>query len=85
MPVDYAEIISCIAPRPLLLLAPELDRHADGAAVRQTMQGVRRIYTLYGQQDQLQLQTPREINRLTAPLQAEMVRFYQERIAMTND
>jgi pimeloyl-ACP methyl ester carboxylesterase len=85
VPVDYAEIMSCIAPRPLLLLAPELDRYADVAAVRQTVQGLRRVYALYGQAHQLQLQTPREINRLTGPMQAEMLRFYQGRLAMTND
>jgi dienelactone hydrolase len=77
VPVDYAEIISCIAPRPLLLLAPDLDRHADGAAVRQAVRGLRRVYALYGQQDQVQLQTPHEINRLTTAMQAEVLRFYQ--------
>src|SRR6185312_11778169 len=37
IPVDFDDIISCIAPRSLLIIAPEQDRHHPIATVRKTM------------------------------------------------
>lgn len=36
-PIDFGEIISCIAPCPLMIISPELDRYADQVAVKSTM------------------------------------------------
>src|SRR5690606_32586322 len=41
VPVDYSEILSCIAPKPLLIIAPKLDRHSDPEAVKQAIIPVR--------------------------------------------
>ncbi|GEO07288.1 hypothetical protein AAE02nite_49520 [Adhaeribacter aerolatus] len=76
-PVDFAEIMSCIAPRPLLLISPELDRHADLAAVKQSVQAVAGVYRLYNQPQHLQLQTPREINRLTTAMHPYITAFFK--------
>ena len=76
VPVDYAEIISCIAPRPLLIIAPELDRHADFPAVRNTVEKVKSVYKLFDKERAIDFQTPREINRMTEPMYKMVADFF---------
>lgn len=75
IPVDYPEIISAIAPRPLLVIAPTLDRHADPAAVRRAMESVGTVYALYGKERNLRTDTPREINRMTDSMYQDIAEF----------
>lgn len=75
-PVDFGEIISCIAPRPLMVIDPTLDRYADQEAVQNTMKSVESVYSLYGKRDRLKFQTPLEINRLTEEMDKDIVDFY---------
>lgn len=77
-PVDFGEIISCIAPRPLMVIAPTLDRYADPESVKNILNTVLGIYTLYGKRDNLQIQTPLEINRMTAEMNKEVAEFYSQ-------
>lgn len=74
-PVDYDEIMACIAPRPLLVISPSLNRHADPLAVQATLERVKTVYGMYQKTDALQFQTPPEINRITAPMRADLTRF----------
>ncbi len=75
-PVDFAEIISCIAPRPVLVIAPSLDRYADKTAVENVMNNVQNVYKLYGKENQLDFQQPLEINRLNNEMISETVDFF---------
>ena len=75
-PVDFGEIISCIAPRPLMVIAPAFDRYADPEAVKNTMNTVKGIYTLYDKVNNLNFQTPPEINRMTEKMNDEVAAFY---------
>jgi hypothetical protein len=76
VPVDFTEVIAAIAPRPLLVIAPQLDRHADLPAVSNSMQAVKNIYELYKAGDKLQFKTPREINRMTLEMNTEVAEFF---------
>lgn len=76
VPVDYAEIISSIAPRPVMVISPELDRHADFSAVKKTMESVTGIYDLYKMGHQVRFQTPREINRMTETMYKDIADFF---------
>lgn len=75
-PVDFGEIMACIAPRPLLVVSPELDRYADQGAVKNTMQKVQGIYDLYGQSGRLFFETPREMNRITGEMYPVITTFF---------
>jgi len=79
-PVDFGEIISCIAPRPVLVIAPTLDRYADKSAVEGVMNNARSVYSLYGKENQLIFQQPLEINRLTNDMISDMVNFYSSHL-----
>ena len=54
-----------IAPRPVLVVAPELDRYAPIANVRRSVEAAASVYALYGHRDALTLDVPFDFNRLT--------------------
>jgi len=78
VPVDFGEIISCIAPRPLMIISPQLDRYADLQAVKSVMKPVAGIYNLYSKPKRLVFQTPLEINRMTPTMEEEIANFYSD-------
>jgi dienelactone hydrolase len=75
-PVDFGEIVSCIAPRPALVIAPTLDRYADPAAVQRAMQPVKAVYALHHATGAFILDTPREINRMTRAMYQQTADFF---------
>ena len=75
IPVDFEEIISSMAPKPLLVFAPTLDRHADHDQVKQSIERAKVQYTQSGVQDQLQFREPHEFNGFTEGQQIELVKW----------
>jgi pimeloyl-ACP methyl ester carboxylesterase len=69
VPFDYDEVVSLIAPRPVLLVAPTLDRYARIADVRREIEGPKKVYGLFGREDRLQVETPVDFNRFPPALQ----------------
>jgi pimeloyl-ACP methyl ester carboxylesterase len=78
VPLDFGEIISCIAPRPLMVISPTLDWHADAGEVTNTMKSVATVYSLFGQSNQLNFQTPLEINRMTPEMEKDILDFFSK-------
>jgi hypothetical protein len=56
IPYDYQEIIGSIAPRPVLLIAPQLDQTASLKDIRASVSEAGKIYKLLGAPDQLILE-----------------------------
>jgi cephalosporin-C deacetylase-like acetyl esterase len=77
VPIDFAEIIAGIAPKPLMIIAPDLDRYADIPAVKKDIQSASVIYNLYNKKDNLTVKYPREINRLNESMNVEIANFYE--------
>ena len=78
IPVDFPEIISAIAPRPLMVIAPELDRHADFNNVTESMEQVSTVYELLNAPENLQFLTPYDFTRFTSSQQDEVVNWLNE-------
>jgi len=76
VPLDFGEIISCIAPRPLMIISPKLDRYADLDEIKSTMKSVASVYELFGKPNHLLFQTPLEINRMTGDMEEAIAGFY---------
>jgi dienelactone hydrolase len=74
-PFDYDEVLALAAPRPILVVAPELDRFAPLEDVRVEVSEARKAYRLLGREAALELRTPRDFNRFAAKLQAEVVEY----------
>ena len=65
IPVDFDEIMAGIAPRPLLVIAPEYDKEAHLQDIKIAVEQASAIYKLYGVPDDIQLQVPDDINRFS--------------------
>jgi len=72
LPFDHDEVLAAIAPRPILLVAPTLDRYAQVADVRLEVEQARKIYSLLGHENALQLETPLGFNGFPAAMQARV-------------
>lgn len=77
IPVDFKEILSSIAPRPLLVISPELDRHADHDQVKQSVGEAQMIYNSLDASSNLQFSAPHEFNHLTEAQQEELVKWLE--------
>lgn len=75
VPVDFAEIIASIAPRPLLVIAPELDRHANVQKVKDAIGEAKSVYSLLGAGKNVEYLTPREFNQLTTSQETDLVNW----------
>ena len=69
IPYDFHELLAAIAPRPVLVVQPQLDRDASVADVRAAVEEARKVYALYGAAGKLALQEPWDYNRLPRPTQ----------------
>ena len=58
IPFDFDEILATIAPRTILVVAPQHDSNFQAASVRRMVKNARAIYTLYGMENRLKLQQP---------------------------
>jgi pimeloyl-ACP methyl ester carboxylesterase len=69
IPYDFDELLAAIAPRPTLVVQPQLDRDATPADVHSSVEQARKVYGLYGSADHLALYEPWDYNRLPDKMQ----------------
>jgi cephalosporin-C deacetylase-like acetyl esterase len=77
IPVDFDEILSSLSPKPLLVIAPKLDRHADPDQVRHGVRIAQERYKQFGAQEFLQFSEPHEFNGFTEDQQKELVEWLE--------
>jgi len=58
IPVDYPEIFAAIAPRPVVVVAPQFDREATSADVHAALEQARKVYALYKAPNNLMVDEP---------------------------
>jgi dienelactone hydrolase len=78
LPYDFDELIATIAPRPVLVVEPTMDRATTPAEVRQAVARARQVYNLYSASDKLTLHEPVDYTRLTAATQDAAVRWMNQ-------
>jgi len=64
IPYDYQDLLAMIAPRPVLVVEPLLDRDATPEDVESALRQARQVYSLYGSQNKLGMREPWDYNRL---------------------
>jgi len=69
VPFDYDEVLALAAPKPVLAVAPSLDRYARLEDVRQEVEAARRVYRALGHEAALRLETPEDFNRFGRKVQ----------------
>ncbi|WP_158861353.1 alpha/beta fold hydrolase [Lunatibacter salilacus] len=78
IPVDFAEILSIIVPKPLLVISPSLDRHADFAAVTANVSTAKSVYQAWSALDNISHYTPKSYNRFTRDQHLMLVNWVSE-------
>jgi dienelactone hydrolase len=79
LPYDYDELIAAIAPRPVLVVQPAMDRDATPADVRAAVERARRVYALHGAADKLCLDEPDDYQRLPTATQNRAIEWLKVR------
>ena len=80
IPVDYDEILACIAPRPLLVVAPRLDRDACFPDVALCAEQVKSVYRLYNAQTNFSFSAPNDYSHFHRQRQQEVLHWLEERL-----
>ncbi|KAA6299801.1 MAG: hypothetical protein EZS26_004062, partial [Candidatus Ordinivivax streblomastigis] len=80
LPYDYEDIISLIAPRPVLIVQPATDRDANPEDVQAAVKQAKTVYTLYKAGDKLEIQKPNDYARLTTATQNSIVEWMERNI-----
>ncbi|MGD1032460.1 MAG: alpha/beta fold hydrolase [Opitutaceae bacterium] len=70
IPYDFDELIAAIAPRPVLIVEPTMDRISTPADVDAAVAQAKRVYALYNAGDKLALYEPKDYTRLTTATQS---------------
>ena len=78
LPYDFEDLIAMTAPRGVLIVQPEMDRDASAADVREAVSDAAAIYGLYGAEDQLGLQQPEDIGRMSISSQINAIKWLKE-------
>jgi cephalosporin-C deacetylase-like acetyl esterase len=73
IPYDYDELLGAIAPRPILVFQPTLDRDANVADAAATIEQARKVYDLYHASSKLALDEPWDYNRLPTVSQDRII------------
>jgi dienelactone hydrolase len=71
-PYDFHEILAAIAPRPVLIIAPQLDKEAPFQDVKQCVEEVRKVYQLHNKNSSLDFYTPNDYNRFSLQMRQKM-------------
>jgi pimeloyl-ACP methyl ester carboxylesterase len=80
IPYDFHELLGMIAPRPTLVVEPQLDRDATPADVHSAVDQARKVYALYGASAKLESREPWDYNRLPDKTQDEIVQWMKENL-----
>lgn len=80
IPYDYQDLLGMIAPRPALIVQPQLDRDATPPDVETVVKQAEQVYALYGAGDKLLLSEPWDYNRLTNKTLDETVRWMRSNL-----
>jgi pimeloyl-ACP methyl ester carboxylesterase len=81
VPYDYDELIATIAPRPVLVVQPTMDRDATATDVRAAVDRARKIYALQSAGDRLALHEPNDYQRFPAATQTAAIAWLKEQSA----
>jgi cephalosporin-C deacetylase-like acetyl esterase len=80
IPYDFHEILACIAPRPILVIAPVLDKDAILSDVEYCVSQAGKIYGLYGAAENIQIFSPDDYSRYSPEMRERTYKWLEERL-----
>ncbi|WP_246255495.1 alpha/beta fold hydrolase [Cyclobacterium plantarum] len=85
IPVDFPEILATILPRPLMVVSPAQDRHADLPAISRTLQNLKKITHQMGDKHSPYQYIPKGFNRFGETSQDKMIDWIHQHTQQTHD
>jgi len=73
IPYDYHEVLALIAPRPILVISPQLDPYDDRAGVKICCEEAQKAYKLLGVDKNMRLLEPWDYHRFSEEVQYKAV------------
>jgi len=81
VPYDYDDLLAAIAPRPVLIVQPSMDRDASPEDVRGAVERARKAYAAQGSVDKLALDEPHDYQRLPATTQTRAIEWMTKNLS----
>ncbi len=78
IPYDFNEILACIAPRPLLIIAPQFNKDAHYQDIVECVEQVGEVYEWFDARENIQLYDPVDINRFSPEMREEMFHWLEK-------
>ena len=85
IPFDFHEILACIAPRPLLIIAPLMDKDASIEDIQSCVQQVEGVYHLYEDHGAVEIFSPDDYNRFSDEMRGKTYEWLQDQLRYSND
>lgn len=79
IPVDFADMLALAAPRPVLVVAPDWDRHAHPEDISAAVDSAAKVYAALGAAGKLELLAPQDVHRLSGPMMEQALKWMKER------
>lgn len=83
IPYDYHDLMGLVAPRPVMVVQPQLDRDAVPADVRTSVEQASKVYKLHGAADNLNLWEPWDYSRLPDYMQNKAIKWMAEKLKVS--
>jgi len=78
IPYDFHEILSCIAPRHLLVVAPQFDRDANFDDVKVCADEIYKVYEFYDAKNNFTFLTPFDYSHFSPERQKEVTKWFKK-------
>ena len=79
IPYDFQDILASIAPRPVLVIAPVLDKDATLNDIQNCVEETRKIYQLYGAPQNIQIYSPNDYNRFSEEMKKKIYEWAKDK------
>ena len=76
IPCDFEEIIACVAPRPIMIVAPQWDRFVGFDDVKLCVEQDKQVYELFGKGEQIAFLPQDDYNRFSPQTMKKMLDWF---------
>lgn len=80
IPFDFDEILSSIAPRPLLVISPKFDKDANLQDIQNSVKEGRNVYKLYNASERIKEFSPDDYNRFSNEMQEKVYEWMNDKL-----
>ncbi|HRP31271.1 MAG TPA: alpha/beta fold hydrolase [Agriterribacter sp.] len=79
LPFDFDDLLSSIAPRPLLLITPLRDKEVSVSLMERFSEKAGEVYRLYNRMNKIQVYSPSDYNRFSIEMQKKTIEWLKNK------